>query len=74
MPQFTESWKMSQFLRRVRRKTLETTRPVSLTLVPGIIMEIILGDIENHLRENVVSGDSQQGGEQPGSRGESPVR
>jgi len=36
-------------------------RPVSLTSVPGQIMEqVILGVTEKHLRDNVVSGHSQQ--------------
>ncbi|RMC00574.1 hypothetical protein DUI87_23190 [Hirundo rustica rustica] len=34
-------------------------RPVSLTSVPGKVMEIILGAIGKHLKDNVVTGHSQ---------------
>ncbi|KAJ7403166.1 hypothetical protein BTVI_79711 [Pitangus sulphuratus] len=37
-------------------------KPVSLTSVPGKVMEkIILGSIEKHLKDNVVTGQSQHG-------------
>ncbi|KAJ7419750.1 RNA-directed DNA polymerase from mobile element jockey-like protein [Pitangus sulphuratus] len=36
-------------------------RPVSVILVPGKIIEIILGGTEKHLKENTTIGHSQQG-------------
>lgn len=36
-------------------------RPASLTLMPGDIMEIILGVIEKHLEDNEVIGHNQLG-------------
>lgn len=73
MFQLTKSWKTPQFFKKGKKEDPGNFRPTSLTSVPGIIMEIILGGIKNHLRENVANGHSQQGGEQPESGGESPV-
>lgn len=57
------NWKLANvipILKKGKDENPGNYRPVSLTSVPGEIMEkIILGVIEKHLRDNSVSGQNQ---------------
>lgn len=58
------NWKLSNlvpFLNKGKKEDLGSYRPVSLTSLPGKIMEIILGVVEKHLKDNAVVGQSQHG-------------
>ncbi|KAJ7424316.1 hypothetical protein BTVI_07024 [Pitangus sulphuratus] len=58
-------WKLAnvvQAFKKGQKEDPRSYRPVSLTAVPGKVMEkIILGSVEKHLEGNAVTGHSQQG-------------
>ncbi|GAB0184036.1 mitochondrial enolase superfamily member 1 [Grus japonensis] len=55
------NWKLANvpIFKKSKKEDPGNHRPVSLTSVPGKIMEFILGVIEKHLRDNAVIGHSQ---------------
>ena len=59
------NWKLANVVPMFKKGKKEDPgnyRPVSLTSVPGKIIEkVILGVIEKHLRDNAVLGHSQHG-------------
>ena len=55
------NWKLANVIRNFKKGKKEDPsnyRPVSLTSVPGKIIEIILGVIEKHLKDNAVISQS----------------
>ena len=57
-------WKLANVIpvfQKGKKEDPGNYRPISLTSVPGKIMEIILGVSEKHFRDNVVIGQSQHG-------------
>ncbi|KAK4827430.1 hypothetical protein QYF61_017868 [Mycteria americana] len=57
-------WKLANVVpifKKGKKEDPGNYRPVSLTSVPGRIMEVILGVIEKHLRDNAAIGHSQCG-------------
>ena len=57
-------WKLANIIPIYKKGVREdpgNCRPVSLTSVPGKIMEIMLGDIGRHLKNNAIIGHSQHG-------------
>ena len=60
--QSTGSWQIIPIFKKGKKEHPSNYRPVSLTLVPGKIMEqIIPGVIEKHLKDNGVISHSQHG-------------
>ncbi|PKU43370.1 rna-directed dna polymerase from mobile element jockey-like [Limosa lapponica baueri] len=63
--EFPVDWKLANVVpifKKGKKEDPGNYRPVSLTSVPGKVMEkVILGVIENHLRDNAVVGHSQHG-------------
>lgn len=59
------NWKLANVIpifKKGKNEEPGNYRPLSLTSVPGKIMEkVILGDVEKHLRPNAVIGHSQHG-------------
>ncbi|KAJ7428086.1 rna-directed dna polymerase from mobile element jockey-like [Pitangus sulphuratus] len=58
-------WKLVNAIpifKKGKKEEPKNYRPVSLTSVPGKVMEkIILGSIENHLKDNTIFGHNQHG-------------
>ncbi|KAJ7419527.1 hypothetical protein WISP_53496 [Willisornis vidua] len=55
-------WKLANIVpifKKGKKEDPENYRLASLTSVPGKVMEIILGTIEKHLKDNTVTGHSQ---------------
>ncbi|KAJ7414314.1 hypothetical protein WISP_85065 [Willisornis vidua] len=65
---FEKSWKSREVpadwnlvFQRQKKENPRNYRPVSLTSVPGKVMEIILQSIEKYLKDNAIIGHSQHG-------------